>query len=82
MPIRTMRQVVADLSPDPIAKGCKLRVGQSVNFTNDYGVTFGPHKIIGFDKGEGLLFKYGKHIYLDFDCYWCPVAEASLEVLQ
>jgi hypothetical protein len=51
-------------------------------FTNDYGLKFGPHKIIGFCKGNGLLFKYGKHVYLDFDSYWCPVAEASLEVLS
>jgi hypothetical protein len=82
MGIRTIRQVIAEISPVPVVEACKLRVGQSVNFTNDNGVTFGPHKIIGFDKGDGLLFKYGKHVYLDFDCYWCPVAETSLEVLQ
>lgn len=78
MSIRTIQQVIADISPEPVVPGCKLRVGQSVMFTNDQGVTFGPHKIIGFCKGNGLLFKYGKHVYLDFDSYWCPVAESSL----
>lgn len=82
MGIRTMRQVIAELSPKPVVADCDLRVDQSVMFTNDYGVTFGPHKIIGFDKGDGLLFKYGKHIYLDFDCYWSPVSEASLVVIK
>lgn len=80
MGIRTMRQVIADLSPVPIVEGCKFAVGDPVMFTNDYGVTFGPHLVIGFDKGDGLLFKYGKHIYLDLDCYWHPCAESSLEL--
>lgn len=82
MVIRTMRQVIAELSPVPIMEGCNLRTGQNVWFTNDYGVTFGPHKIIGFDKGDGILMKYGKHVYLDFDSYWCPVAEKSLSLID
>jgi len=78
MGIQTLRQVEASLSPVPVYPGCKLRKGQSVMFKNYYGVTFGPHKIIGFCDGSGPLYKYGKHVYLDLDSYWCPVAEASL----
>jgi hypothetical protein len=73
-----MRQVEAEISSVPVFPDCKLQKGQSVMFKNDYGLIFGPHKIIGFCKGDGLLFKYGKHIYLDFDSYWSPVAESSL----
>lgn len=77
MSIRSLQKVIDDISPTPVCD-CKLKLGQTVMYTNDYGLTFGPYKIIGFDKGDGLLFKYGKHIYIDFDCYWCPVAESSL----
>jgi hypothetical protein len=81
MGIRTLREVEASLLPEPIAEGCELRKGQSVMFTNDQGVTFGPFKIIGFCDGSGMLFKYGKHVHLDFSSYWCPVAEASLSII-
>jgi hypothetical protein len=78
MGIRTLQQVEQSLVPEPVYPGCKLRKGQAVMFTNDYGVTFGPHRIIGFCDGTGLLYRYGKHVYLSFDSYWCPVAESSL----
>jgi hypothetical protein len=81
MSIRTLKQVIVAIGKEPVAPNCKVKLGQKVLYTNNYGVTFGPHKIIGFCKGDGLLFKYGRHIYLDFDSYWCPVAESGLEVV-
>lgn len=45
-----------------------LKVGDKVMFTNDYGVTFGPHEVLGFCKPS----KTGRCIFLDYDCYWFP----------
>jgi len=56
--------------------GCSWRVGDMVTFTNDYGVEFGPHEVLGFTlPGDEL---HGRFIYLDTDCYWFPVKPESL----
>lgn len=55
----------------------ELKVGQKVKFTNDYGVTFEPHEIVGFCKPES----WGGCVYLDFDCYWCPVKLSSITLI-
>jgi hypothetical protein len=46
---------------------CKFKIGDKVSYTNDYGVTFDGHTVIGFAEDTGL---YGNFIYLDLDCYW------------
>ena len=50
-----------------------------VLFTNDYGVTFGPHEILGFCKPDSFLcpHRYPKDedcgiVFLDSDAYWFP----------
>lgn len=78
MGIRTKQQVEAEISDVPRYPGCTLRKGQRVTFRNDYGVTFGPFRILGFCDGSGALFRYGKHVYLEKDSYWHPIAEESL----
>lgn len=52
-----------------------LKIGDTVMFTNDYGVTFGPHEILGFSKGD----LNGRYVYLDYDCFWFPAKIESLE---
>ena len=52
-----------------------LKIEDSVMFTNDYGVTFGPHEILGFAKGN----LRGRYVYLDYDCFWFPAKIESLE---
>ena len=54
-------------------------VGDMVLFTNDYGVTFGPHEILGFCKPDSFLcpHRYPKDedcgiVFLDSDAYWFP----------
>lgn len=54
-----------------------LRVGDKVTYTNDYGVEFKGHTIVGFTN-DHLLFKYGNCVYLDTDSYWFPVKPESL----
>lgn len=51
-----------------------FRVGQQVSFTNEYGVRFEPHIIMGFCKPE----LSGRCVYLDYDCYWFPTELKSL----
>ncbi len=63
------------MSPAPPAD-CPWRVGDVVNFTNDYGVTFGPHAVVGFTlPGDEL---HGRVVYLDYDCYWFPAHSSDL----
>ena len=52
-----------------------FKVGQQVTYTNDNGVKFGPHEIMGFCKPTS----WGACVYLDFDCYWCPVSLKSIK---
>ena len=52
-----------------------FRVGQQVSFTNEYGVRFEPHVIMGFCKPE----LSGRCVYLDYDCYWFPTELKSLK---
>ncbi len=56
--IQRLSEVIKDPQTD-------LKVGDTVIFTNDYGVKF-LHKVIGFTTPN----KYGRCVYLDFDCYW------------
>lgn len=55
---------------------CDYKVGDSVIFTNDYNVEFGPHKVLGFTKPEDM--NHGRFIHIDYDCAWFPVKPEEL----
>ena len=65
------------LNDNPADAGIEtdFRVGQQVSFTNEYGVRFEPHVIMGFCKPE----LSGRCVYLDYDCYWFPTELKSLK---
>ena len=62
-----------------VAPNCKtnIKVGQICTYTNDFGVYFTGHKILGFCKPED---NYGKCVYLDIDCYWSPQRIDSISI--
>lgn len=60
-------------------KQCEFTVGTSVMFTNDYGVQFGPHRVIGFAKPEHE--QHGRFIHIDSDSPWFPVKPESLKAV-
>lgn len=66
-------QRLSDIVPNP---KIDFKVGDSVTVINGYGVKFN-RKIIAIGK-DGILWKYGKCIYLDWDCFWMPVHPESL----
>lgn len=73
MSIRTIEQVKESLlteSPFP----CDFKLGDTVMFTNEADLVFGPYKVIGFTN-EPL---YGRFIHIDYDCYWFPCEPNSL----
>ena len=47
-----------------------FRVGDTVKYTNEYGLVFGPYTIIGIDKDDSF---YNRRFYLNKDSYWFPV---------
>lgn len=53
---------------------CDLSVGDMVVFTNDYGVIFGPHEVLAFDKPED----WDRCVYFDHDAYWFPARPDQL----
>lgn len=55
---------------------CEFRVGEKVMFTNDRGVTFGPHTVIGFATPENMVGN--RFVYLDYDCAWFPCSPDSI----
>lgn len=65
---------VASLDKEPPVE-CEFSVGDTVTFTNEYGVSFSGLKVLGFAKDT--LFQ-GRFIYLDSSCYWFAKKPESL----
>ena len=59
---------------------CDFKVGDFVKFTNDYGVEFILHRVIGFTKIEDEL--HGRFVHIDTDSPWFPVKPESLEKIN
>lgn len=56
-----------------------LHKGQLVIFTNDYGVSFGPHEILGFTPEPN---EYGGCVYFVHDAYWAPCRPEQLTPVE
>ena len=56
---------IKQASPDA---DIELSTSDSILYVNDYGITFGPHKILGFCKPESD----GRCVYFDHASYWFP----------
>ena len=66
-----------------------LAVGDTVLFTNDYGVTFGPHEVLGFCRPDSFLcpHRYPEDedcgiVFSDNDAYWFPDRPGQLTLVQ
>ena len=64
----------------PDGYNSEYEVGDIVTFTNDYDVSFGPHKVRGFTKIENVL--HGRFIYIDTDSPWFPVDPNQLSMFD
>ena len=56
---------------------CDFKVGDTVTFTNEFGVSFEGRKIIGFADDDSF---YGRFIFLDKDSYWFPCKPSELKL--
>lgn len=63
---------------DVLPKGIDLRTGDTVAYTNPNGITTLPYKVLGIDPTPDN----GRCVYLDWECYWFPVAPERLELLN
>lgn len=54
---------------------CEFEVGDTVTFTNEYGVSFPGNKVIGFADDDEF---YGRFIHLDKSSWWFPVRPSEL----
>lgn len=77
MPMPTIDQIKADILAAPIVESA-FAVGDRVTFTNENGAAFHGLRVMGFDDGTHICFKYGRHIYLEKASYWFPVKESEL----
>lgn len=66
------KNIDQELTAEKNTKG--LEIGQLVTFTNEYGLAFLNHEILGFDNDAS----YGRCVYLDLDSYWCAVRVESI----
>lgn len=55
-----------------------LTVGDKVVFTNDYGVVFGPHEVLAFEKPTSS----GRSVFFDHDAYWFPARPGQLTLAK
>lgn len=60
----------------PINELAGFKVGDTVEYTNSYGVKFSPYTIIGIEESAEF---YGQQIYLNKDSYWFPVHPSALK---
>ncbi|HJD91982.1 hypothetical protein [Bacteroides coprosuis] len=60
-------------------KGVDLKVGEIVNFENEYGIKFYGFKVLGFDK-DGVCSNPSdvRCVYLDWDSFWFPAKPSAL----
>ena len=61
-------------------EGSDLKVGDTVYWTNDFGIEF-ENKIIGFNYDGWYQEKYKKFVHLDTDSYWFPHDHKTLKVV-
>lgn len=54
-----------------------FRCGDIVEYTNSYGLKFGPHKVVGFVQNPEMSLP-GHTVYIDSDSPWFPVKPSSL----
>ena len=69
-----------EMSPTP-PKGyeCDLKVGDIVNYTNEFDVMFENQEVVGFTLQKDIL--HGSVVYLKNGAYWFPIPADSLEKL-
>lgn len=69
-----------ELTSTPPA-GSNLKVGDTVRWTNDYGVSW-EHQIIGFNYTFYRNEKYHKFVHLNSGCYWSSHDHRQLTVIK
>lgn len=58
--------------------GCGFVVGDRVMLTNDYGISFGPYRVFGFDKSPAA----GRVVFVECDSYWLPKKISQLHKIS
>lgn len=80
---RTVTREIAEYVNDKLSlnppKECKFKVGDTVTFTNQYGVSFTGLKVIGFSDGY-MFDEYDKYIHINMDCFWFPLHPDELKL--
>lgn len=59
-----------------------LKVGDQVEYTNPHGLTFDPHKVVGFVQNPDPGFLPENTVYIDSDSPWYPVKPSSLRKID
>ena len=72
---RFVEEKMAKIAPVP----CDFMLGDTVTVTNGYGLEIKGKTILGFVR-EIDEFRPGAIIFLDWDCYWFPVAPEKLKL--
>lgn len=72
---RFVEEKMAKVAPVP----CDFMLGDTVTVTNGYGLEIKGKTILGFVR-EIDEFWPGAIIFLDWDCYWFPVAPEKLKL--
>lgn len=71
------KNVPSDMQNTPPVP-CDFKPGDRVVYTNDQGVKFSPRIVRGF---TAEVQSWGAFIYIDSDCWWCPVKPKNLRLL-
>lgn len=72
--IQGMQYPLAEDAQETPPVPCEFKIGDSVTFTNDYGVVFENEIVTGFSP----TVENGRFVYFDNAAWWFPVRPANL----
>lgn len=59
--------------------GVEYKKGDMVMFTNEYGIEFGPHEVLGFKSKPTAS---GRQVYFDHYPYWMACRPEQLTLVK
>lgn len=60
---------------DVVTTSEDVKMGDTIMFTNDNGITFGPYVVLGFCEPW-----YGRCVYFDHESYWFPARPDQIKL--
>lgn len=79
--METMKEYTKENLSNKAPHDIILKVGDVVEWKNDYGIKF-QNKVIGFKSSGWFHTKYKKYVHIDTDSWWFPHSDKELKLVE